>query len=378
MFMRLTAMTLVFVSCPAGGAAGLSKSENIGKLLFRSREDGQAQIWTMNANGSDKRRITCNIDGDVQAATWSPNGQWIIFYSQFPNNTQKLCLIGANEESCGPGTLLTEGGFADWSPVGQKIAFDRGSLGVRDIYVMYRDGTVVNVTNDPGERNTRPSWSPDGKRIAFAHGPGVADGPNLDIFVMNEDGSLPWNQLTFDALGNNGPRFSPDGRKIAFQSARDGNTEIYVMNADGTEQTRLTNYPGSDAFPNWAPDGQKIIFHRQVFDLEHPGGVNQLFIMNADGSDQTQITFPPTTNMFPAWGPGHVRLAAWGLGGVLTRGRPPILGSKGRSGSLSPAGRRWVLQSTASRPLPATASVVSVKFAFARDRVSALACTGGK
>jgi Tol biopolymer transport system component len=79
------------------------------------------------------------------------------------------------------------------------------------------------------------------------------------------------------------------------------------MNADGTEQTRLTNYPGADAFPNWSPDGQKIVFHRQVFDLEHPGGANQLFIMNADGSDQTQITFPPTTNMFPAWGPGQTR-----------------------------------------------------------------------
>src|SRR5262245_3213811 len=278
-----------------------------GKLLFRSRGDSEANIWTTNADGSNERQITCNNDGDVQAATWSPNGQWIIFYSAFPNNIQKLYLIGANEESCGPGTLLTEGRFADWSPVGQKIAFDRGSLGVRDIYVMHRDGAVVNLTNDPGERNTRPSWSPDGKRIAFAHGPGVADGPNLDIFVMNEDGSLPWNQLTFDAQGNNGPRFSPDGRKVAFQSARDGNTEIYVMNADGTEQTRLTNYPGADAFPNWSPDGQKIIFHRQVFDLEHPGGTNQLFIMNADGSDQTQFTFPPATNMFPAWGPGHVR-----------------------------------------------------------------------
>jgi len=278
-----------------------------GKLLFFSRRGGQAQIRAMNADGSNERQITCNNDGEVVAATWSPDGQSIIFYSGFLNNIQKLYLIGANEESCGPGTLLTEGRFADWSPVGQKIAFDRGSLGVRDIYVIYRDGAVVNVTNNPGNRNTRPSWSPDGKRIAFAHGPGVFEGPNLDIFVMNEDGSLPWNQLTFGAQGNNGPRFSPDGRKIAFQSARDGNIEIYVMNADGAEQTRLTNYPGADQFPNWSPDGQKIVFQRQVFDLEHPGGINQLFIMNADGSDQTQITFPPATNAFPAWGPGHVR-----------------------------------------------------------------------
>src|SRR5262245_8662227 len=142
-----------------------------GKFLFRSRGDGQAQIWTMNADGSDKRQITCNNDGNVQDAIWSPDGQLIIFTRAFPNNIQQLFLIGANEESCGPGMLLTAGRFPDWSPVGQKIAFDRGSLGVRDIYVMYRDGTVGNVTNDPGGRNIRPSWAPDGQKIAFAHGP---------------------------------------------------------------------------------------------------------------------------------------------------------------------------------------------------------------
>jgi len=285
-------------------------THNAGKLLFRSRniEASKGQIWTMNADGSNARRVTCN-DRDDTAATWSPDGQWIIFYSgeTLPNGLpiQNLYLIGADDE-CGPGTLLTEGRFADWSPVGQKIAFDRGRLGVRDIYVKYMDGTEVNVTNNPQARNTRASWSPDGKQIAFARGP--REGTE-DVYVINEDGS-GLIQLTFGAQGNNGPRFSPDGRKIAFQSTRDGNcppppfapndcAEVYVMNADGTDQTRLTDHVGTDGFPNWSPNGQKIVFHRTT------DGFPQLFIMNADGTDQTQITGLPTTNSFPAWGAGR-------------------------------------------------------------------------
>jgi TolB protein len=290
---------------PASDADELT--HNAGKLLFRSRlitaSPPRGQIWTMNADGSDARQITCNDRDDV-AATWSPNGQWILFYSgeTLPNGLpiQNLYFIGANDE-CGPGTFLTEGRFADWSPVGQKIAFDRGRLGVRDIYVRYMDGTEVNVTNNATARNTRASWSPDGKKIAFAGGPG-GEGTE-DVYVINEDGS-ELTQLTFGAQGNNGPRFSPNGRKIAFQSDRDGgraHRNIYVMNADGTDQTRLTDDIGAGGFPNWSPNGQKIVF----MSSRTPDGSMQLFIMNADGTDQTQITDPPTTNSFSAWGAGH-------------------------------------------------------------------------
>lgn len=274
---------------------------NAGKLLFRSVNIGASrftsEIWTMNAGGSNVRRVTCD-DRDEQAATWSPDGQTILFNSAeiLPDGLpiQNLYFIGAHDE-CGPGTLLTEGRFADWSPVGHKIAFDRGRLQVRDIYVRYRDGTEVNVTNNPHARNFRASWSPDGNTIAFARGAENAE----DIYVIHDDGS-GLTQLTFDASGNNGPRFSPNGRRIAFQSNRDGDDEIYVMNVDGTDQTRLTNHAGIDAFPNWSPNGQKIVFHRTA-----PGGSLQLFIMDVDGSHQMQITAGSTSNAFPAWGAGR-------------------------------------------------------------------------
>jgi TolB protein len=78
---------------------------------------------------------------------------------------------------------------------------------------------------------------------------------------------------------------------------------IYVMNADGTDQTRLTDDIGGGIVgqPSWSPNGQKIVFSSN----STADGSVQLFIMNADGTDQTQITFPPTTNAFPAWGTGR-------------------------------------------------------------------------
>jgi len=276
-----------------------------GKLLFRRVNIGApantSEIWTMNADGSNERRITCDAR-DNTASAWSPDGQTILFYTneRLPDGTpiQNIYFIGANED-CGEGTFLTEGRFPDWSPVQQKIVFDRGRLGVRDVFVRYMDGTEVNVTNNPGGRNTRASWSPDGSRIAFTRGPSETIS---DIYVINEGGTN-LTQLTFDSAGNNGAVFSPDGQKIVFQTLRDdGMGEIYVMNADGTEQTRLTNRPTKrDLNPHWSPSGQQIIFHG-----DDNAGFLQLFIMNADGSDLTQITSAPTTNGFPAWGPGYV------------------------------------------------------------------------
>jgi 3-deoxy-D-manno-octulosonate 8-phosphate phosphatase (KDO 8-P phosphatase) len=94
-----------------------------------------------------------------------------------------------------------------------------------------------------------PNWAPDGNKIAFISTRGGSGAPN--IFVMNADGS-DVTALTEGSF-NTSPQWSPDGRLIAFISLRDGNPEIYVMNADGSNQTRLTNNPGSDGHHRWCP-----------------------------------------------------------------------------------------------------------------------------
>ena len=142
-----------------------------------------------------------------------------------------------------------------------KIAFvsDRDGHS-KEIYVMDDDGgNPRRLTNSPEKDDVNPSWSPNGKHIAFSS---ERDG-NFDIFdiyVMDANGGNQRN-LT-DNLHNDWlPSWSPDSEYIAFSySEKDGNFNIYVMEADGENPQRLTNHPGDDAYPSWSPDGERITF----------------------------------------------------------------------------------------------------------------------
>ncbi len=149
-----------------GSLSNATASFGGGKLLFWSRRGGQAQIWTMNADGSNERQITCNNDGEVVAATWSPDGQSIIFYSGFPNNIQKLYLIGAADGT--EQTRLTNYPGADvfpnWSPDGQKIVFHRQVFdlehpgGINQLFIMNADGSDQTQITFPPTTNAFPAW----------------------------------------------------------------------------------------------------------------------------------------------------------------------------------------------------------------------------
>jgi Tol biopolymer transport system component len=212
-------------------------------------------------------------------------------------------------------TVLTDhparDGDPSFSPDGTKIAFESFRDGSSEVYVMNADGTgVTRLTFAPGEdRGT--SWSPDGSRIAFhsARFPAAVPGPghsSLEILTMNADGSdqvrLTENNFQ-DALAS----WSPDGTKIAFNSNRDLDHEIYVMDADGSNQTRLTFSPREDAHPMWSPDGSQIAFHSRR------RGTLDIFVMDADGSDVRRITTTDDAHeFFPVWSPDGTQISFTG------------------------------------------------------------------
>ena len=140
-----------------------------------------------------------------------------------------------------------------------------------------------------------PTPTPDNSmsRIAFATN---RDG-NWEIYVMNADGSDPHNVTNNPAIDSH-PSWSPNGSKIAFQSERDGNLEIYAMNSDGSEQVRLTNDRGTDHSPAWSPDGTKIAF------ISDRRGRHSVWTMNAeDGSEPEDVTGSYVNSRWPTWGP---------------------------------------------------------------------------
>jgi Tol biopolymer transport system component len=142
-----------------------------------------------------------------------------------------------------------------------------------------------------------------------------------DIYTVNRDGSNLKRLTRYDVYTAEGV-LSPDGRRIVFTSLKDGDLEIYTMNADGSDVRRLTNTPGYDGGAWWSPDGKQIVYranhptdsaelkiYRDLLAqrLVRPGKV-ELFIMNADGSDQRQITHLGGANFGPSWTPDGKRI----------------------------------------------------------------------
>ena len=179
------------------------------------------------------------------------------------------------------------------------IAYVSGRPGATDLYVMdAANGRSHRVTRDRADAGS-PAWSPDGSRIAFASN---RDAFGMNIWVVAAEGGTP---VKHTQLGGTTPDWSPDGTRIVFGSHRDFNGEIYVMNADGPGQTRLTNTSdASEQEPVWSPNGSKIAY------TSHRAGAAHIWVMNADGTGQVQLTSltDGSINLSPAWSPDGTKI----------------------------------------------------------------------
>ena len=126
---------------------------------------------------------------------------------------------------------------------------------------------------------------------------------NREIYVMDANGNNQTN-LTTDNGPDYGANWSPDGTQIAFWSIRDGNNEVYIMDADGSNVQRLTNHNAIDFWPDWSPDGTQI-----AFESEQDINARQIWVMNADGSNPVRITNTVTNEKRPAWSPDGTQIA---------------------------------------------------------------------
>ena len=239
-----------------------------------------------------------------------------IAFTSFRNGKFDLYVMNADGSKQHRLTIPAGGNSpsAAWSPDGRRIAFQSGSgtcildghfvsernagTGDVDISVANADGSGLRrVTSGPGV-DCAPAWSPDGRKIAFQRSLVRREGDRVvgydfDIYVINANSSEERN-LTGDAVSAGSPLWSPDGRKIVFWSGPDGNGWVSVMNADGSKRRKLARNHGYVA---WSPDGTKILLARGGHQLcEAPcsggGGATKAYavVANADGSGLRTLT----------------------------------------------------------------------------------------
>ena len=314
------------------------------RIAFWTNEGATGlSIAIVNANGSGRTRFD-PAGANWRAPAWSPDGTKIVAVRSDPGAVD-VALFVVNSDGTGA-TRLTNGALADdhpvWSPDGQSIAFDRNVSGHLQLFVMHTDGTAQTNISSNATSDSAPTWrpapstappppsgtiafvrtgqiwtmnadgtnatsvvtqpngdsgpafSPDGTKIAFTTGPS-------NIAIVNADGS----GLTTIVLNAKEPTWSPDGTKIAYVAFRDGLIRsVYVANANGTNETRLTNaYPYYDDEPAWSPDGTRIAFSTTE-------GDGRIGVVNADGTGRTLLSPQFVSWRAPAWSPHGTKIAA--------------------------------------------------------------------
>jgi Tol biopolymer transport system component len=233
------------------------------RIAFKSRRDGNNELYVMDADGSDETRLTTSQRVSEGQPAWSPDGTRLL-YRQTPDNpivqNADLWQIDVNPAAPNARPVLQRTGderYPSWSPDGRKIVF-RGDhdlvdhSGDEELYLMNADGTgVVQLTHND-VFDSAPAFSPNGSRILFESARDSGNALALDIYVMDADGGNV-RRLTSDPAHDEGAVFSPDGRKILFTSERAGSSDIYVMRGDGGGVRRMTDDPARDESPDWQP-----------------------------------------------------------------------------------------------------------------------------
>lgn len=174
----------------------------------------------------------------------------------------------------------------------QIVAVKKTATG-RELAVMDMDGKNRRRATNNGSINLLPTWSRNGSELLFTSY--IRHNPNL--YSIPASGNGKPKLLSGERGLNTGAAVSPDGRKIALTLSRDGNSEIYVMNADGTGLRRLTNEWAIDSSPTWSPDGKQIAF------VSSRWGDPHIFVMSSDGSNVRRLTDRGTYNQTPDWSP---------------------------------------------------------------------------
>jgi hypothetical protein len=281
-------------------------------IVSRQRASDTWELVSLRADGTGVQPITIALSpddaaaglsvGSVSEAAYSPDGTQIVFVGQISSSDGDFAALFVAPASGGASQRITNQRpttieSPSWSPQGDFVAFASDADGDFDIYIVAATGGSATPLTINTAEDRQPAWSPTDDVIMFASD---IDGPGeLEIYRMDREGS-ELKRLTYSINTNDSPAWNADGTQVVFTSTRNGDRDLYTMNADGTNDRAVIvrDAEGAADFnPAWSPDGRWIAF---ASNRENNEGLD-LFIIQPDGSE-LQLIMAGTID-FPSWNP---------------------------------------------------------------------------